>query len=142
MNETVEIKIKLSSVNWEDRYPGARVYINETLIHQGLITEPTEISWSKELPDGEYKIVVEMYNKKHGDTVLQDGNIIKDVLLNIDSICIDEIDLDQLTWSKSIYYPADKDAPEFVENCVNMGWNGRWELTFSSPVYLWLLENL
>lgn len=143
MSETVDIKINLSSTNWGDRYPGARVYINETLIHEGLIEDPTEMSWSGDLADGDHKIVIEMYGKIPGDTVLDDhDNILKDVLLNIDNISIEDIDLDQLVSTNSVYYPVNDHAPESLNECVNLGWNGRWELNFSSPVYLWFLENL
>jgi hypothetical protein len=142
MSETVDIKINISSTNWGDRYPGARVYINETLIHEGLIEDPTEMSWSGDLADGDHKIVIEMYGKIPGDTVMDGDTIVNDVVLNIDSIAIDEIELDQLLWSNSEYFPKDENAPESMIECVNLGWNGRWELNFSSPVYLWFLENL
>ena len=142
MSETVDIKINLSSTNWGDRYPGARVYINETLIHEGLIEDPTEMSWSGDLADGDHKIVIEMYGKIPGDTVMDGDTIVNDVVLNIDSIAIDEIELDQLLWSNSEYFPKDENAPKSMIECVNLGWNGRWELNFSSPVYLWFLENL
>ena len=107
MSETVDIKINLSSTNWGDRYPGARVYINETLIHEGLIEDPTEMSWSGDLADGDHKIVIEMYGKIPGDTVMDGDTIVNDVVLNIDSIAIDEIELDQLLWSNSEYFPKD-----------------------------------
>lgn len=143
MSETVDIKINLSSTNWGSRYPGARVYIDEILIYENLIVEPTEVSWSGELNESEHKIIVEMYNKKDGDTVLDDqDNILNDVILNIDGISIDDIELDQIIWSKSVYYPNSEYAPNQLTDCVNLGWNGCWELTFSSPVYLWFLENL
>ena len=83
-----------------------------------------------------------MYNKQPGDTAMDGDTIINDVVLNIDSIAIDEIELDQLIWSSSKYFPKDENAPESMIECVNLGWNGRWELNFSSPVYLWFLENL
>lgn len=155
MSETVDIKINLSSEHWDDRYPGARVYINQELIHEGLIAEPTELSWSGELEEGEQVIVVEMYDKRNGDTVQDDnGNIIKDVILNIDNISFDDVDLARSTTNfdfdldyvvlqmVSTYYPKSEYAPEVLDRCVNLGWNGRWELKFSSPTYLWLLENL
>ena len=143
MSETVDIKINLISEHWEDRYPGARVHINQELIHEGLIAEPIELSWSGELKDTEQIIVIEMYNKRDGDTVLDENeNIIKDVLLNIDNISFDGVDLNELVQMGSIYYPKSEYAPEVVKQCINLGWNGRWELRFSSPTYLWLLENL
>ena len=143
MSETVEIKVNLSSKTWGDRAPGTRVYVNDMLIFDQLIVDPVEVNWTGELDDGNHSIVVEMYNKKQGDTETDsDGNILNDVLLNIDNIAIDNIDLDQLLWSKSIYYPADEYASATIEQCVNLGWNGLWKLEFSSPVYLWFLENL
>ena len=143
MSETVDIEINLSSKHWDERYPGARVYINQELIHEGLIDEPTELSWSGELEEGEQVIVVEMYDKRDGDTVFDENeNIIKDVILNIDNISFDNVDLNELVQMGSMYYPKSKYAPEVLEECVNLGWNGQWELKFSSPTYLWLLENL
>jgi len=155
MNETVDIKINISSEYWDDRFPGARVYINHELIHEGLIAEPTEISWRGELEKGEQVIAVEMYDKHNGDTVLDDnGNIVKDVLLNIDNISFNDVDLatsvanfedepDHVVLrASSMYYPNSEYAPEVLEQCINLGWNGRWEMKFVSPTYLWLLENL
>ncbi len=144
MTEQVAIDIELSSTNWNERYPGARVYINHTLIFENLIAEPTKVSWQGTTQDRN-KITVEMYNKKPGDTVTnKNGAIVKDVTLNINSITLDDIELDNLLWTNSIYYPNTDEtgAPESMKECVNLGWNGRWELEFDSPVYLWLLENL
>lgn len=142
MSETVEIVIDLSPTHWEDRFPGARVYINNILIFGSLIAKPVTVSWTGELDDGENTISIEMYNKKDGDTVLDGDTIVNDVLLNIDSISLDGIELDSLLWSKSRYIPTETDAPTEVTDCVNLGWNGVWQLTFDSPIYIWLLENL
>jgi hypothetical protein len=143
MTNTTNIKISLSSVGWKDRFPGAKVYINDQLIFDEIIANAEQIEWTGELVDGEYKIIVEMYNKHEGDTVLDNNNsIVNDVVLNIDKIIIDEVDLGSLLWSASVYYPSDDNSPEFLTDCVNLGWNGSWKLSFSSPTYLWLLENL
>lgn len=143
MNEEVEIKIDLSSAQWKNRYPGARVYIDNKLIHEGLILKEQSILWKGLLEENNHKIVIEMYNKQDGDTVLDDqNNILKDVILNIDNISIDDIDLDQLLHTNSEYFPNSKFAPATVKECVNLGWNGRWELSFGVPTYLWFLENL
>ena len=32
--------------------------------------------------------------------------------------------------------------PETFKNVTKMGHNGTWTFTFSSPFYMWLLENL
>lgn len=130
-------------MHWEDRYPGARVRIDNEVIHEGLIVEPTEVIWSGNLDEGNHAISIELYNKNDGDTVTDDDeNIINDVILNIDNIELDQVSLDTLLWTKSVYTPNDTSITEPVTGCVNLGWNGTWKLEFSTPVYLWLLENL
>lgn len=143
MSEPADIKINLSSEYWDCKYPSARVYINDTLLFDNTVSEPIEIVSEECQLNETNSIVIELYNKNDGDTVTDNnGNIIKDVILNIDEISIDDIDLGRLLWTKSTYWPVNKDAPERLEECVNLGWNGRWELSFTSPVYLWFLENL
>jgi len=143
MTESVEIKIYLSAIGWEDKFPGAKVYIDDQLIFDKIMANTEQIDWTGELVNGEHKIIVEMYNKREGDTVLNnDNSIVNDVVLNIDKIIVDDVDLGALLWSASTYYPSDENSPESLDSCVNLGWNGSWELPFSSPTYLWLLENL
>jgi len=69
------------------------------------------------------------------------------MLLNIKSLEVDDIDLGSLIWSHSVYRPDI--THEFngvtvteLTNCVNLGWNGTWEFAFTTPFYIWLLENL
>lgn len=144
MSESIEIKIKLSSTNWEDRFPGARIYFNNELIKDlGKISEPIEFTIDQQIDEVKHKISIEMYGKMPGDTQQDEGkDIINDVLLNIDSIEFDEIDISNLAYNLSVYYPNDDHAPGVVQGCINLGWNGRWDLEFESPVYLWLLENM
>ena len=83
----------------------------------------------------------------------EDGKIIKDQLLNIKSIEIDEIDIGALVY-EGVYRPeypepcasqqrkAGKELPETLKNVTQMGHNGTWTFTFTSPFYMWLLENL
>jgi hypothetical protein len=72
------------------------------------------------------------------------------MVLNIDSIEVDEIDLGNLLWTASIYNPiypdcyADQEQKNIkdITECVTLGWNGMWRLPFTSPFYIWLLENI
>lgn len=146
MTDSVDIKIKLSSDNWSYRYPSARVYINDTVIYDNKIEQPEDVVWSGELEDGTHKLTIEMYGKQGSDTRTDsNGNIVEDVMLNIDSVEFEDIDIGYLKWSHSEYYPdcsGTHNAPEKLAECVNLGYNGKWELTFSAPIYLWLLENI
>ena len=68
------------------------------------------------------------------------------MLLNIDDITIDDISLGNLLWSAEYLL----DTPQTyngqtitkLDSCVNLGWNGSYSLKFTSPFYLWLLENM
>lgn len=146
MSESVSIRIKLSSENWSYRYPSARVYVDDLVIYDKVVEQPDEIVWSGELEEGTHKLTIEMYGKQGSDTRTDnDGNIIEDVILNINNVEFDDIDIGYTKWSHSKYYPdqsSTHNAPEKLVECVDLGWNGRWELEFYSPVYLWLLENI
>jgi hypothetical protein len=142
-----------------DKQPAFRICINgDEKVYGNLeAVDNTEyFKFEAELAEGKNTLDIMMFNKKFGDTQLdENGNIISDLLLNIDSIAIDDIDLGSLKWTASEYFPdypppyvnsylaENKSAPaEVVKNCVNLGWNGKWSLTFESPFYVWLLENL
>jgi hypothetical protein len=109
----------------------------------------------EDIPEGENVLSISFLNKSDHDTVLNaQGNIVNDLLLNIDKIEIDDIDLGTLIWSHSVYEPnysksyshhvaqKGETLPKQVTNCVNLGWNGTWKLSFTSPFYIWLLENM
>lgn len=141
MTDTAEIKINLSSSNWDERFPGARVSINDQVIYEDLIKDSTEINWEGDVQESN-TLTIEMYNKQPSDTVLNNDTIIKDVVLNIDNIEIDEVELGTMLHLKSVYYPDGNDTPDSLDKCVNLGWNGKWHLDFTAPTYLWFLENL
>jgi hypothetical protein len=141
MIDTSEIKINLSSDSWDNRFPGARVSINDKLIFENLVEGDVEINWEGDIQDIN-TLTIEMYNKAPGDTVLKDNIIVNDVILNIDNIEIDDIELGQMLHVKSIYHPDGNDTPGVIDKCVNLGWNGKWHLEFTAPTYLWFLENL
>ena len=69
------------------------------------------------------------------------------MLLNIESISIDDIDIGTLRHTESTFYP---DSPKEykgetiteLKECVNVGWNGTYSLPLSIPFHYWLLEKL
>lgn len=143
--ESVDICVSLSSSFWQDP-PKTKVFIDDNLIYEGQIVNPIDVQWTGSLEEGQHKIIVELYDKNKYQTLIENGTIVKDQLINIDKITLDEIDIGFLKHSLSKYYPDksshSSDIPECVTECVNLGWNGKWELAFNSPVYIWLLENI
>ena len=155
--EKLKFKLELYSTYW-DKTPRAEILINSHSHYNQEITgtekEPTVIEFEHELKEGEkYSLIIERSGKDIRQTVVENGQIIKDQLLHIKSIEIDEIDIGALVYS-GLYTPqypepwasqqrqAGNALPESFKNVTAMGHNGRWELGFASPFYMWLLENL
>ena len=73
--------------------------------------------------------------------------------MHIQSNQIDDIDIGALVY-QGVYKPtypepwatqqrqSGVDLPETMKNVTQMGHNGTWTFKFSSPFYMWLLENL
>jgi len=128
--------------------PYALVHINDRLIDDSIIHEEKIITFEVECGE-ENKLNIELGNKKESDVVLDDeGNVIKDQLLHIKKIEIDEIDITNLCRFKSKYIPSDRwyaenhpDTP-VLRNHMDLGWNGVWFIEFNTPFYIFLLENM
>jgi hypothetical protein len=145
--ETLSFRIGLSGTYW-NRRPDFSVLINDKELAKGSITEPSEqvqyIDFSYDFVENSTnKLQIRLTNKDNSDVVQNEDctEILKDMLLNIVSIEIDDIDLGQLVWSCSKFIADDPNRPTLAK-CVNLGWNGAYTIEFSSPFYLWLLENI
>ena len=156
--EKLKLKLKLFAKMW-DKPPVAEIFINDTSISKKEITgtesNPDVIEFEHELEEGQnYNLVIDRSGKVPGQTVINEkGDILKDQLLNIKSIEIDEIDIGGLVF-EGVYKPkypepwasqqrsAGAELQEEFKNVTQMGHNGTWSFKFESPFYMWLLENL
>jgi len=156
--ETLHFKLGLSGSS-DKKQPEFKILVNDKLlVHdclKGQANETEYFEFDSEIEEGDCSLTIEFINKTMHDTVLDaNGTIVEDLLLNIDLIEIDEINLGSLLWTASDYRPnypplykqlqkeAGNELPASVSNCVNLGWNGQWILPFTSPFYIWLLENI
>lgn len=91
----------------------------------------------------QFKIIFK--NKTDGHTVIDDnGNIVNDEHLLIENITVDDINIDHMFIEHSKYY-HDTNGTQQLENhpfCGYLGCNGIVTLDFSTPFYIWLLENM
>jgi hypothetical protein len=155
--EKLKFRLELWATYW-DQSPRAKILINDHNHYNKQITgtekEPTVIEFEHELKEGEnYSLIINRSGKDSRQTVVENVQIVKDQLLHIKSIEIDEIDIGALVYN-GLYTPkypepwaseqaaAGNKLPESFKNVTTMGHNGRWELGFTSPFYMWLLENL
>lgn len=146
--ENLKFDVTLSGTYW-DKKPQYSVWLdNKEAVHSEIVQLDAmqTFSFEREVAEGEHTLSIRLENKTNQDTVLENGEIVKDMLLNIDDIVIDDISLGNLLWTGE--YLLDK-PQQFqgktvtkLDNCVNLGWNGTYVLKFSSPFYIWLLEKL
>ena len=94
------------------------------------------------------KLVIDYYNKDYRlDVILDDdGNVVKGKTIDILDIHLEDIGLDQIPFNNNtveVYEEAyPQDLPRTRKNDMELSWNSTWTLEFSSPVYIWLLENI
>lgn len=153
-SEKVRIKLGISGTYFGPKRPKYRVLFNDQLIKDDCISAESDVveyvEFEVEYDTEQAVLKVELTNKEPSDTVenTDKTGIVQDLLLNIHEVVIDDIELGQLIWEKSEYrpdFPAGYTHPDNLKvltNCVNLGWNGTWSLTWSNPVYIWLLENM
>ena len=145
--ENLSFQISLTGTFW-DRRPQFSVWLDDHVVTQSEIASSAEqiVSFERKVNEGPHELKIRLENKADADTVIENGEVVKDMLLNIDDITIDDISLGNLLWSaeyildkKRIYKGQEIDH---LDGCVNLGWNGTYVLKFTSPFYIWLLEKL
>ena len=145
--ENLSFKISLTGTFW-DRRPQFSVWLDDHVVIQSEIASSAEqiVSFERRVDEGQHKLKIRLENKITADTVIENGEVVKDMLLNIDDITIDDISLGNLLWSAE--YILDNNQTynsqeiDHLDGCVNLGWNGTYVLKFTSPFYIWLLEKL
>ena len=156
--EKLKFKLELYATMW-DKAPHAEVLIGDKSYFSADITgteeKPDLIEFEHELEEGKsYELIIKRTGKGRNQTVINEkGDILKDQLLHIKGIEIDEIDIGALVY-EGVYTPeypepwatqqreSGNDLKDSFKNVTKMGFNGTWSFKFSSPFYMWLLENL
>ena len=156
--EKLKFKLELYATMW-DKPPHAEILINDKSHFNGGITgtedKPNIIEFEQDMEEGkQYDFIINRSGKGKNQTVVNDkGDILKDQLLHIKKIEIDEIDIGPLVYV-GVYTPqypepwatqqrnSGNELKKTFKNVTQMGHIGEWKLTFVSPFYMWLLENL
>ena len=116
--------------------------IFDNILTDGLIKIQHEFEEKDNVP---HTLEIEMSGKIQDDTVVDaDGQIIKERSIEITTLNIGDIEIGQLFFDRSEYYhDFNGTADPIVDKFAGiMGCNGTVKFKFSSPAYLWLLENM
>ena len=156
--EKLKFKLELYSTMW-DKPPYAEILIDHDVQFKGAITgtedKPDVIEFEYEMEsEQQYNLIINRSGKGRNQTIINEkGDILKDQLLHIKSINIDEIDIGALVFD-GVYTPtypepwatqqreSGNDLRDSFKNVTSMGFDGEWRFSFTSPFYMWLLENL
>ena len=154
--ENIHFKIGLSGTYW-DKKPHFTISVDDKEYVNAHITKESDaveyVEFDCEVEEEKSHVLRIRFDNKELTDVVKDNpdpvnfTIVKDMLLNLVSIEVDDIDLGNLPHLISVYkYDTPQDYPEVgsteIDRCVNFGTNGTYELEFSSPFYLWLLEKI
>jgi hypothetical protein len=143
---TAKISFELSTSNAE--VPLAfEAWIDDTCIFKTDHVRET-LTVSHDVPDegdAEHSLRWIMANKTFDHTrVDANGNITQDAVLRVANVEFDEIKLGQIFVDHAVY-THDFNGTKELTNAQffgDMGCNGTVELKFSSPIYIWMLENM
>jgi hypothetical protein len=127
---------------------GLSVWLNDSVLFDTdrlTATQTISADVSDEVEDIEYTVKIVLKNKTAAHTkVVESGEIVKDSMIAISNIKLDDIEIDQVFFDQSCYTHSHNGNDEPVQDRFygNMGCNGVVEFKFSTPVYIWLLENM
>lgn len=126
---------------------GLEVWLNDQLIQDinpvtGAMTLCCDVDDDVEQ---QHRLQFKLKNKLPEHTKIdENGNIVKDALLTIKNVKIDDINLgfvfNQFSTYQHNFNGNGNDVTEPFNN--SMGCNGTVTFEFSTPSYLWLLENI
>jgi hypothetical protein len=129
----------LANLGIEIRLDGQVIFLTTHVINT--------IDFKYNMPDsdGDHCLEFIMKNKTTSHTQIDtDGNIVKDACLSISNVAFDEIELKQIFIDKAVYTHNFNGTQDQVKDKFygEMGCNGSVKFEFSTPMYLWLLENM
>jgi hypothetical protein len=118
---------------------------NNQLIESFVLTDQPQ-QFRHEFDDAvaDHKFEIVLSNKCAEQTkVDQHGQIIEDVLAEVYDVKINEIEIEQVFYKQSLYFHDSNgySKPMVGQFFRQLGCNGTVKFEFSTPGYVWLMEN-
>lgn len=124
---------------FEIRLDGTRIF------HSDQLTDTLTFEHVMDEQDADHCLEFELMNKTASHTVLdQAGNIVKDACITISDLSFDQIEIQQIFLNCAVYTHDFNGTQAQTQDQFfgTMGCNGVVKLRFSTPFYVWLLENM
>jgi hypothetical protein len=127
---------------------GFEVWINDQCVFDSdCVTNTVTVTGNLPSDDVEAEHVLKMVlkNKQPEHTQLSElGEILQDSCLTVSNLLFDDIELGQIVNNLSVYQHDFNGTRNITTQQFfgTMGCNGTVELRFTTPIYIWLLENM
>ena len=143
--ETVKISFDVGTSDSECPL-GIQIWLNDSLLLDNTHVKQ-KIAFAHDMSDddGKHQLRIVILGKTADHTRVDDqGNIIKDATLQLSTVTIDGIDVNQLFLEKCVYtHDFNGTQPEIEDTFHGVaGCNGTIVFEFTTPICLWLLENM
>ena len=143
--ETVQISFDVETSDAECPL-GIQVWLDDALLLDNSHVKQ-KITFVHDISDddGEHQLRIVISGKTADHTRLDEaGNILKDATFQISAVTIDGIDVNQLFLDRCVYtHDFNGTQSEIADTFHGIaGCNGTITFEFSTPIYLWLLENM
>jgi hypothetical protein len=143
--ETVQISFDVETSNSECPL-GVQVWLDSSLLLDNPhVQEKIAFVHDMSDNDGEHQLRIVLLGKTADHTQVDEaGNIIKDATLQISTLTIDGIDINQLFLDRCVYTHDFNGTQTEIKDTFHgtAGCNGTIVFEFTTPIYLWLLENM
>jgi hypothetical protein len=145
MDRPIKITFSVSTTNPTAKL-GFETWLDDQLIFDtDHVQQPTEISVPVDNAELEHVLKLTLKNKCVDHTTVNSaGEIVSDSVLEISDIAFDGIPLGQIVSNKTVYTHDFNGSGVMSDHRFfgTMGCNGTVTLKFSTPIYIWLLENM
>lgn len=145
MENTASFSCSIGTTN-SDVALGLEIYFNGgQILNLEHVKESIQFKHEFADTDGDHELKFVLKNKLAEHTVINEsGEIVADACLTIKNPAFDEIDLGQMFAEQAEYQHDFNGSGKIVKDKFFgiMGCNGQVSLSFSTPIYLWLLENM
>tara|TARA_R110000868_G_scaffold403634_1_gene681094 strand:+ start:358 stop:795 length:438 start_codon:yes stop_codon:yes gene_type:complete len=145
MTEQVQLACTVTSLD-PTAAVGLEIWLDDTQIYNTEHVDKTvDFAHEFEDTDGNHQLRFVMKNKTSEHTTIDKaGNILKDCRICINNLSFDLIELGQIFIDQAVYEHNFNGTADTIQDKFygEMGCNGTVTLAFTTPVYLWLLENM
>jgi hypothetical protein len=144
MNNTVTISCTIGT-NDPTAELGLEIWLDDQQLFDTNNVNDQPLEWQVTEDEADHELRFVMKNKTTDHTQIDEhGKIMKDARITIQNLCFDEIALGQLFVDHAEYTHDFNGTKDSVTEKFygEMGCNGIVSLKFTTPIYIWLLENM